>query len=409
MASIIWQKVFSPKNTAKYFSEDHDYILLYARSIDTWLPKLLPRSREADSRYTNPDTDPRGPWSSSDLTARNHYSQGRYTVTGPTGREFGPGIGRYWRSSYSKFLELDKDKRVWWGPDGNNMPRLKRFLSEVRQGIIPQTLWKYEDVGHTQEAKKELLENVGFASTENVLNTVKPTRLLQRMLQIATEPSGNDIVVDFFAGSASTAHAVLVQNRQDCGDRAFVSVQLPEPLPSKERVLESIADIGKERIRCVIAKMEEEGAGQLELEAREQPEDLGFRVYKLGRSQVKRWQPYQGESVEAVRDLFAQFESPLVEGWDPAALRVEIMLQEGFALDSRVEPLADLASNQVDIISHEWCEHRLFLCLDVALAPETVNRLPGLLGEQDILVCLDSALTDEAKMRLDDLCNVHVI
>ncbi len=409
VASIIWQKVFSPKNTAKYFSEDHDYIVLYARSIEQWMPNLLPRSEEADARYSNNDNDPRGPWSSSDLTARNYYSQGQYTVTGPTGRQFGPGMGRYWRSSYERFRELDRDARVWWGADGNGMPRLKRFLSDVRQGIIPQTLWRYENVGHTQEAKKELLEHVQFVSTENVLNTVKPTRLLQRMLQIATEPSAGDIVVDFFAGSSTTAHAVFRQNREDNGNRAFVSVQLPEPLPIQEKTLSTIADIGKERIRRVIAKVQQEHAGKLDLQEREQPEDLGFRVYKLGRSQLKRWQPREGESVQGVQAHFAQFESPLVEEWDPEALRVEVVLQEGFPLDSKVERLTEVKRNGVDRVGSDWCEHRLFVCLDAALAEETVERLPGLMGAQDILVCLDSALTDESKMRLDDRCNVHVI
>ena len=144
VATVIWQKVFSPKNTAKYFSDDHEYILVWAKHKDAWIPTLLPRTDEADARYSNPDNNPRGPWSSSDLTARNYYSRGTYEVTGPTGKKVGPGMGRYWRSTYDKFVALDGDGRVWWGEDGSNMPRLKRFLSEVKQGIVPQTLWTYE-------------------------------------------------------------------------------------------------------------------------------------------------------------------------------------------------------------------------------------------------------------------------
>jgi len=225
---IIWQKIFSPKNTARHFSEDHDYILVYARNSTIWSPFLLARTEEADARYSNPDADPRGPWTSGDLTARNYYSEGQYEVKSPKGKKFRPTIGTYWRVKHQKFLELDNDKRIWWGAEGSNMPRLKRFLSEVKQGIVPQTLWKYEDVGHTQEAKKELLEFVKFENTDNVLDTVKPTRLIQRMLQLATQPSEKDLVVDFFAGSAATAHAVFQQNKEDNGNRRFVMIQLPE-------------------------------------------------------------------------------------------------------------------------------------------------------------------------------------
>jgi len=180
VATVIWQKIFSPKNTARHFSEDHDYILVCARDAATWTPQALPRTEEADARYSNPDNDPRGLWGSSDLTARNYYSEGKYEVTGPTGKQFKPAMGTYWRVNYNRFQLLDADGRIWWGADGGNMPRLKRFLSDVKQGIVPQTLWKHEDVGHTQEAKKELLEHVKFQDTDNVLDTVKPTRLLQR-------------------------------------------------------------------------------------------------------------------------------------------------------------------------------------------------------------------------------------
>lgn len=154
ISTIIWQKVYSPKNTARHFSEDHDYIVVYARNGDLWRPNLLPRTEEANSRYDNPDNDPRGPWKPGDLTARNYYSEGQYEVVSPGGKKFKPSIGRYWLVKYDKFLELDRDDRIWWGPRGDNMPALKRFLSEVKQGIVPQTLWKYKEVGHTQEAKK---------------------------------------------------------------------------------------------------------------------------------------------------------------------------------------------------------------------------------------------------------------
>jgi adenine-specific DNA-methyltransferase len=257
VASIIWQKVYSPKNTARHFSADHDFILVYARSAETWTPCLLPRTDEMEARYTNPDNDPRGPWKPGDLSARNYYSEGTYSVTCPSGRVIKePPTGRYWVVSEPKLKELDSDNRIWWGEDGNNVPAIKRFLSEVKEGRVPQTLWSYKEVGHTQEAKKELLEFVGFDNTDNVLDTVKPTRLLRRILQIATPAQGSDLVMDFFAGSAPTAHAVLLQNREDGGNRRFMTVQLPEALPVPEARLKTIADIGRDRIRCVIAKLQ---------------------------------------------------------------------------------------------------------------------------------------------------------
>ena len=230
LATAIWQKVFSPKNTAKYFSEDHDFILVYARSIEQWTPNLLERREQAIERYKNPDRDSRGRWSSSDLTARNYYSQGTYEVVSPSGRKFRPSIGTYFRVSMEKFHELDKDGRIWWGPKGNSMPRLKRYLSEVRSGVVPQTMWLHSDVGHTQDAKKELLSVLDFGRSEDVFNTVKPTSLIKRILQIATDK--DSIVLDSFAGSGTTAHAVLALNKEDGGNRRFVLVECEDYVDS---------------------------------------------------------------------------------------------------------------------------------------------------------------------------------
>ncbi len=223
LATAIWQKNFSPKNTAKYFSEDHDFILVYARSIDEWTPNLLGRSEQAIQRYKNPDDDPRGVWSSSDLTARNYYSLGTYEVTSPSGKTFKPSVGNYFRVSPDKFAELDKDGRIWWGPRGGSMPRLKRYLSEVKKGVVPQTLWLHSEVGHTQDAKKELVSVLDFERSEDVFNTVKPTNLIRRILEIATDK--DSIILDSFAGSGTTAHSVLALNKEDGGNRRFVLIE----------------------------------------------------------------------------------------------------------------------------------------------------------------------------------------
>ena len=240
VANVIWQKVFAPKNSAKYFSEDHDHVLVYARSLENWTPNLIKRSEQAKSRYKNPDNDPRGPWSSSDLTARNYYSQGTYEVESPSGKKFSPSVGNYFRVSPEKFRKLDQDGRIWWGSKGSSMPRLKRYLSDVKEGVVPQTLWPHASVGHTQEAKKELVAVLDFGRSEDVFDTVKPTRLIKRVLEIATDK--DSIVLDSFAGSGTTAHAVLALNQEDGGNRRFVLIECEDYADS----------ITAERVRRVI-------------------------------------------------------------------------------------------------------------------------------------------------------------
>lgn len=223
VATVIWQKIFSPKSSARHLSASHDFVVLYAKNADLWQRNLLVRTEAQDKRYSNPDNDPRGPWASSDLSARNYYSLGIYPVTCPSGRVIpGPPKGTYWRVSQETFEELDRDKRIWWGPDGNNVPRLKRFLSEVKEGVVPQTIWFHQEVGNTQEAKKEVVRLIPDAA--EVFSTPKPTRLIRRILQIATNPG--DLVLDSFAGSGTTGHAVLQLNKEDGGNRRFILVEL---------------------------------------------------------------------------------------------------------------------------------------------------------------------------------------
>jgi len=222
VATIIWEKVYSPKSSAKYFSENHDYIVVYAKRKDDWKRRLLPRTEEANARYSNPDDDPRGPWKPSDLSARNYYSKGTYAIDCPGGRHIeGPPEGCYWSVEEDVLWELDDDNRIWWGEDRNNFPALKRFLSEVKD-LVPETIWTYQEVGHTQDAKKEVLKILGGMETPL---TPKPVDLLYRICWIASEPG--DIILDSFAGSGTTAHAVLRINAEDKGDRKFILVQMP--------------------------------------------------------------------------------------------------------------------------------------------------------------------------------------
>ncbi len=239
VATVIWEKVYSPKSSAKYLSENHDFIVVYARIKENFKPGLLPRTKEADARYANPDNDPRGPWKPGDLSARNPYSKGVYAIACPGGRVVkGPPAGNYWRYSEERFWESDRDNRVWWGEDRNQVPAIKRFLSEVKQGLVPETIWTYKEVSHTQGAKKTLLQI--FPDDFPDFTTIKPVELLTRIMTLSTDK--DSIVLDSFAGSGTTAHAVLALNKEDGGNRRFVLVEC-------EDYVESIT---AERVRRVI-------------------------------------------------------------------------------------------------------------------------------------------------------------
>jgi adenine-specific DNA-methyltransferase len=392
IASVIWQKVFSPKNSAKHFSADHDYIVVYARRGDTWRPELLPRTEEMEARYDNQDNDPRGPWTSGDLSARNYYSEGIYSITCPSGRVIeGPPPGMYWRVSKERFLEFDRDRRIWWGKDGNGQPRLKRFLSDVKQGRVPQTFWPYSEVGHTQDAKKELLEFVKFENTDNVLDTVKPVELLRRILQLSTRASEGDIGLDFFAGSGSTGHAVVAQNAEDSGKRKFILVQLPEPLPKPEKTLKTIADISKERVRRVMEKLDNKDAGKLDLQGG-QKDVRGFRVFRLAESNFKPWNAEAPNDESALATQLELHINHVREGRAATDLLYELLLKSGFPLTTPVETKS-ISGKTVYAVARG----ALVICLETAITLEVVRGIAEMKPER--VVCLDDGFAGNDQLK----------
>ena len=241
VTTIVWEKNYAPKASAKHLSENHDYVVLYAKNKSLWQRNLIPRSEKQDRAYKNPDNDPRGPWRPNNLAARNAYSLGMYSITCPSGRVIsGPPKGSYWRVSKEKFEQLDRDGRIWWGKDGNNVPAPKIFLNEVKQGVVPMTIWTYEEAGHTQDAKKELLDALPQAA--EVFMTPKPPRLVARIVQLAA--GANDLILDSFAGSGTTGQAVLSLNHQDGGNRRFILVEM-EPKIAREITAERVRRVAE--------------------------------------------------------------------------------------------------------------------------------------------------------------------
>lgn len=281
VSTIIWEKRYSPQNAVKWFSESHDFILVYAKNKLNWYPNLLERSDEMNARYRNLDNDPRGVWKPADSTAQGGHGTKTqfYELTAPNGKKHTLPNGRCWLYTQPVLQKMIEDNRIWFGLDGNNVPAVKRFLSEVKQGTACQTIWKYSEVGHNQEAKKEVNELFPEAS---VFDTPKPTRLIKRILQVAT--SKEDIVLDFFSGSATVAHATLQMNAEDGGKRQFIMVQLNEDCDPDSNAFaagfKTISDIGKERIRRAGAAVrQKEGATQWN-------RDTGFRVLKIDTSNM---------------------------------------------------------------------------------------------------------------------------
>ena len=224
ISTIIWHKMDSPKNTAIHVSGDHESLHVYAKEAANWRPNMLPRSDTMLARYRNPDNDARGSWLLSDLAARNQYSRGRYSITTPSGNVIdGPPAGSSWRVSKERFDELNADNRIWWGEAGHNRPGIKRFLSEVRKGVVPRSLWHWKEVGSTRNSKQELSRVMSATTSSDLFVTPKPTTLIKRILQIATDK--DSIILDSFAGSGTTAHAVLAVNKEDGGNRRFILVE----------------------------------------------------------------------------------------------------------------------------------------------------------------------------------------
>ncbi len=325
VATCAWQKTYAKKNKA-VVSGSHDHVLIYTKDASHWDRRLLPRSEDQLGAFKNPDGDPRGRWQSVAFSVQSESEEKRkdyrYPITTPSGEVVRPPTGRHWNGLPSRFEELLGDNRLYFGPKGDRRPRLKVFLSEVQSGIVPDTWWSLGDYGHNQEGKKEVLELFGDSEP---FSTPKPTRLIRRMLQIGTSSAEQHIVLDFFAGSGTTADAVMQQNAEDGGDRRFILVQLPEATGRKD--FPSIAHITRERVRRASRKLR----GDNPLLAKTQ--DFGFRAYRLDSTNLKPWDA-SPDDLQTQLDAHIEHIKP---GRTEDDLLTEVLLKLGLDLTVPIE------------------------------------------------------------------------
>ena len=276
VANIIWERAYSPVNLKKHFSENHDFVICYAKNLDKLVSNGLKRSDDANNRYSNPDNDPRGVWKSTDCSVGPAVTDKIYEITTPSGRKVLPPKGRCWLYTKERFEEMLLDNRISFGDAGDGVPRVKKFLTEVKDSITPMTIWKYTEVGHSQDAKQKLKK---LFDDNSYFDYPKSVELIKRMVELYTYD--DSIILDFFSGSATTAHAVMQLNAEDGGNRKFIMVQLPEECPEKSEArnagYDNICEIGKERIRRAGDKILKDNKDKEGIENL----DIGFKVIKI--------------------------------------------------------------------------------------------------------------------------------
>ena len=399
IATIAWQKKYAPSSDDQGIANMHEYILVFSKSQE-FQRGFLPRTDVQLNRYTNLDKDPRGDWASDNYLSNKSKAERPtlyYPIIHPkTGKEVWPPEHAVWRYSRLKHEIMVKENRLYWGPNLDyERPRLKRFKCELKAGMVPSTWWPHTDAGHNDEAKKHLAELMGAQST---FSNPKPVRLIKRLLQIGA-PDDENIVLDFFGGACTTAHAVLELNKEDGNDRRFIMVQLPERIDedslAREAGYKTIADLGKERIRRAIKKITEEqneAAKQKKLgEVTETPVDLGFRVFKLSKSNFKVWNgqvPANGKVEKKLEDFIENLHT---DGTDEEIL-YELLLKSGFALTTPVTE-KKIAGKKVYSID----DNALLICLEHDLTKDLIVKMAEIKPARAI--CLDTGFKNNDQLR----------
>lgn len=330
VSNLVWQKNFAPKNDNKYISISTEYVLVYAKNKEKFNRGLLPREEKHNKGYSNPDNDPRGVWTSGSILATTYSSSGVYEIIAPNGKKHLPPAGRCWRYAKETIEQLKKDNRLWFGADGTGVPRVKRFLFEMPNGIVPQNLMLYTEVGSNQDGNLELKD----LFEAQIFDYPKNTKLLNRIFTIANVKN-NDIILDFFSGSATTAEAVMKLNSVDESYRKFILVQLPEKYSDKSGKynFETICDLGEERIRRAGNKIKKETNANI---------DYGFRVYKVDSSNMKDVYYIPTDLQQSQLNMF---ESNIKENRTAEDLLTQVILDLGLTLDLSIEERKKINNN----------------------------------------------------------------
>ena len=389
ISQLGWQKVYSPKNQARYFSNDYEFVLCYCKNISVFSINMLPRTEAMNARYKNPDNDPRGDWKAGDCVGNGVRSQGYYDVVSPkTGKVFNVPQGKHWVYARENMMKMIEDNRIWFGKDGNSFPAVKQFLSDVT-GRRPSSLLMYEDYGHTDMAKKDLIKL--FKDLENVpFDTPKPVKLIKMLSIIGSNEE--DIILDFFSGSATTAQSIMELNSENQGNRKFILVQMPEIIdgnPGAIKIgLKTIADVGKERIRRAGKKIKEESP------LTTQNLDTGFRVFKCESSNYK---DVAFAPKDYSQDMLAGLLDNIKEDRNDLDLLFDCMLRWG------VELSMPLSSQKVDGCTiHNVNDGDLVACFDGNVTEKVIDAIAALSPVR--VVFRDSSFNEAAnKMNLFEL------
>lgn len=403
LSQIIWFSKYTVSNDTHYLSQQHEYVLFYAKNKEVIEKLRLSRTDEMNARYSNPDDDPRGPWKATPLHAKSGHGES-YTYTFKNGVSWKAPQGRYPRFSINTLSKLEEENKIWFGKDGTTTPSVKTFLSEVGDERVAGDVWHYDVVGHTHSANEE------FASvmSKGIFDNPKPCKLIRQMIELTTNNDKNEIILDFFGGSGTTAQAVIEQNAEDNGNRKFIIVQMPEPTPldsvPRKEGYQTIADIGKERIRRVINRKKNAADRALPIDEN----DLGFKAFKLAPSNFRIWQQLPPDTTaEAYTKQLELFSDPLLEGFDPEDVIYEIALKEGFALTSRIENVPMVNDAVVYKVMDDDKGQHFYICMDDHLQLESLRSLD--LARDDLFICRSSAIDDTTAANLAMQCRLKLI
>ena len=390
IAQLVWERAYSPKNDARFISNSHDYVLMYAKELENFVIGRLDRTEEANARYSNPDNDPRGVWKPSDMSVKTYNAESDYPITTPSGRVVEPPAGRCWRLSRNAFRERLQDNRIWFGPDGDSVPCIKRFLTELKyEGMAPTSILFYKDVGHSQEGAKEVVALLD----KGIFDGPKPVRLMKRLFTLANLKK-ESLVLDFFSGSASTAHALMSFNLEKDKQCHFILVQLPEETDDKAQKAgyNNICEIGKERIRRAGKKiLEEQKAKQGDLFSDDQkPLDVGFRVFKCADSNMK---DVYYTPADYSQQLLLELEDNIKDDRNDLDLLFGCMLDWGVTLD------LPMRTEKVDGVTiHIVNDGDLVACFDHSIPETTIDYIASLLPMR---VVLRDSCFSEAKEKMN--------